>query len=96
MYIEEKLDIVVIEVWIGKVVFLKFGKIFEYCGRKFKFLKGVGYKVNFYDVVLGKFYWIFGCCKDGNDGFYRICIYIDVDICCEYWLEIRGMFECKN
>lgn len=93
MYIEPKAGIAALEANIGKVCFSKTGKTLKYNGRAFQSLKGLGYKANYVDVETGEHYWISGCRKDGNDGLYKITVFVDEDIRKEYWTDIRSIPE---
>jgi hypothetical protein len=52
---------------IGRVIFSKTGKSIHYGGKTFQTLSGAGFKVNYFDVDTGEYYWISGCKKDGTD-----------------------------
>ncbi len=96
MYIEEKAGVAALEANIGKVYQSKTGKTLRYGDREFQSLKGQGYKANYFDIETGEHYWLSGCRKDGNDGLYKIQIFVDQDIREEYWSEIREMPERKG
>jgi hypothetical protein len=96
MYIEPKSGVAALTAHIGKVQKSKTGKTLRYNDKEFQSLKGHGYKANYYDVETGDAYWISGCRKDGNDGLYKIEIYVDEDIREEYWTDIRNMPERKD
>ncbi|MCG8648964.1 MAG: hypothetical protein MI861_03980, partial [Pirellulales bacterium] len=61
-----------------------------YGGCKFRSLKGVGYKANFFNIESGVWYWISNCRTDGRDTLYPGIVEIDEDVREEYWTEIRG------
>ena len=82
----------------GKKHFMmKTGQTIHYKGRKFRSLKGRGFKSNYYDVDTGEEYWITGCKRNGKDRLYaeRVPIEIDEDVCEEYWTLIREQPENK-
>ncbi|ABC30462.1 hypothetical protein HCH_03727 [Hahella chejuensis KCTC 2396] len=93
MYIEEKSGVAALEANIGQVFFSKSGKTLEYKGRKFKSLKGSGFKANYFDTETGEHYWFSNCRKDGNDGLYRTKVFVDEEVRREYWGDIRKMPE---
>lgn len=83
---------------IGRVTFSKTGKSIHYKGKTFQTLRGTGFKANYFDVETGDYYWISGCKKDGSDRLYgeRVPIYIDEDVCDEYWRDIRNLPNSTN
>jgi hypothetical protein len=91
MYIEYKGDGLVGPARIGRVTFSKTGKTIHYQDKRFKSLKGGGFKSNYYDVESGEEYWISGPGKDGQDRLYAggAPVEIDEDIREEYWTKIR-------
>ncbi len=96
MYIEYKGDGIVGPARIGRVTFSKSGKSLYYRGRRFKTLKGRGFKANYYDVETGEEYWISGCKKDGTAALYSTTVEIDEDAREEYWTKIREKPELKE
>ncbi len=96
MYIEPKGGVASLDANIGRVRFSKSGRPLEYDGRKFRSLKGAGFKANYFDVKSGKQYWISRCRKDGNDGLYRTTIHFDADVRKEYWESVRDMPERRG
>jgi len=70
MYIEDKSEGLEGPARIGRVYFSKSGKTLYYRGRRFRSLKGQGFKANYYDVETGNEYWISGPRKDRSDGLY--------------------------
>lgn len=96
MYIEWKGGVASLDAVIGKVQFSKTMKTLRYSGQEFKSLSGLGYKANYFDVETGDHYWISGCRKDGNDGLNRTTVNVDEDIRRDYWVDIRGLPECKD
>lgn len=96
MYIEEKSNGLTGPARIGRVRFSKTGKSVYYRGRTFQSLKGRGFKANYFDVATGEEFWISGCKKRGGDRLYGGSVTIDEDVREEYWVEIRGIPECKE
>ena len=97
MYIEFKgHDAIVGNARIGRVTFSKSGKSIYYDGKRFKTLKGRGFKSNYIEVESGDYYWISGCHKDGRDALYSTIVEIDEDVRDEYWTEIRELPENTN
>jgi hypothetical protein len=76
---------------IGRVTFSKTGKTIYYQGKRFRSLKGDGFKANYYEVESGEEYWISGCKKGGGDRLHSGSIEIDDDAREEYWRVIRGL-----
>jgi hypothetical protein len=70
MYIENKSEGLEGSARIGRVYFSKTGKTLYYRGKKFRSLKGSGFKANYFDICTGEEYWISGPRKDGNDRLY--------------------------
>jgi hypothetical protein len=70
MYIERKAGNLTGPARIGCVTFSKTGATIYYGGRKFRSLKGAGFKANYYDVETGDECWISGPRKDGKDALY--------------------------
>jgi hypothetical protein len=91
MYIERKAGELTGAARIGRVTFSKTGKTLYYQGKKFRSLKGRGFKSNYVEVESGEDYWISGPRRDGQDRLYgeRQPIEIDEDVREEYWTEIR-------
>jgi hypothetical protein len=91
MYIERKAGGVSGSARIGRVTFSKTGKTLFYGGKKFRSMKGAGFKSNYYDVETGDDYWISGCKQDGADRLYgqSIPVPLDEDVREEYWTVIR-------
>jgi hypothetical protein len=91
MYIERKSGDLNGKARIGRVTTSKTGKTLYYQGKKFKSLKGAGFKANYVDVETGEEYWISGCRKDGADGLYGpVLVEVDDDVREEYWTTIRS------
>ena len=86
MYIEDKGSGIVGDPRIGRVYFSKTGKTLYYKGRKFRSLKGSGWKANYFDVDSGDEFWISGPKKDQNDALYggQGGVVIDEDVREEY------------
>ena len=86
MYIEDKSQGLEGLARIGRVYFSKTGKTLYYRGRKFRSLKGSGFKANYFDVDSGDEFWISGPRKDLNDRLYggNDGVLIDDDIREEY------------
>jgi hypothetical protein len=74
---------------IGWVNVREKGKRLDYGQRRFRTLRGAGFKSNYYDVDTGEHYWISGCRKDGRDALYSTDVEIDDDARDEYWVKIR-------
>lgn len=87
MYIEDKSGGLQGPARIGRVYFSKSGKTLYYRGRRFRSLKGQGYKSNYFEVESGDEYWISGPRKDRNDGLYGGTngAIVDDDVADEYW-----------
>ena len=87
MYIENKSSGLEGDASIGRVYFSKTGKTLYYKGRKFKSLKGSGFKANYYDVETDDEFWISGPKKDRNDRLYggQDGVIIDEDVREEYF-----------
>jgi hypothetical protein len=64
MYIENKSEGLEGSACIGRVYFSKTGKTLYYRGKKFRSLKGSGFKANYFDICTGEEYWISGPRKD--------------------------------
>jgi hypothetical protein len=98
MYIECKGDGLSGPARIGRVSFSKRGKTLHYGGKRFRSLRGAGFKANYVDIETGDECWISGCKRDGSDRLYgeRIPVEIDQDAREEYWTEIRGQPENKG
>ncbi|WP_298511298.1 hypothetical protein [uncultured Kordia sp.] len=82
MYIEDKSTDIEGSARIGRVYFSKSGKTLYYRGRKFRSLKGSGFKANYFDVDSGDEFWISGPRKDRNDRLYggQLGVVIDADV----------------
>lgn len=91
MYIECKAGDLTGPARIGRVTHSQTGRTLYYHGRRFRSLKGAGFKSNYYDVDTGEDYWISGPKRDGGDRLYRsnLPVEIDDDVREEYWREIR-------
>ena len=76
---------------VGRVRWSKSGATLEYAGKKFRSLKGRGFKSNYYDVETGESWWISGPRRDGMDRLYgeRVPVPIDDDVREEYWTVVR-------
>ena len=92
MYIEDKSSGLEGVARIGRVYFSKTGKTLYYRGRRFRSLKGMGFKANFRDVDNGDHFWISGPRKDRNDRLHggQDGVEIDDDIREEYFNLLRG------
>lgn len=95
MYVEDKSQGLTGPARIGRVNYSKSGRTIEYAGRRFRSLKGRGFKSNWFDVETGAEFWISGCRKDGADRLYAggPPVDIDEDVREEYWTSIRGQPE---
>jgi hypothetical protein len=96
MYIEKKGNEVSGPARIGRVTFSKSGESLYYQGHRFQKSSMIGLKANYFDSETREDYWISGCKKRGGDRLYSGTIEIDEDAREEYWVEIRGLPECKN
>ena len=92
LYIEQKSGNLIGPARIGRVAFSKTGRTLYYGGRRFKSLKGAGFKSNYYDVDTKEDYWISGPKRRGGDALYGSGppIEIDENVREEYWRRIRG------
>lgn len=70
MYIENKSNGLEGEARIGRVYFSKSGKTLYYRGKKFRSLKGSGFKANYFEVESGNHYWISGPRRNRSDRLY--------------------------
>ena len=52
---------------IGWVKVSEKGNRLNYGSRRFRSLRGQGFKANYYDIDTRAEYWISGCRKDGRD-----------------------------
>jgi hypothetical protein len=95
MYIEDKGDGIVGPARIGRVTFSRTVRSLRYQGRRFKSLRGSGFKSNYRDAETGREYWISGCRRDG-DGLYSTTVEIDDDVREEYWMNVRNKPESKD
>ena len=86
MYIEDKSAGLEGSARIGRVYFSKTGKTLYYHGRKFRGLKGSGFKANYFEIETGDHYWISGPRKDCNERLYggNKGVEIDDDVRTEY------------
>lgn len=93
MYIENKSEGLEGEARICRIYFSKTGKTLYYRGKKFKSLKGFGYKSNYYEVTTGDEYWISGPRKDRNDRLYggQHGVQIDKDVQQAYFELLNGI-----
>ncbi len=91
MYIEDKSEGLEGDARIGRVYFSKTGKTVYYRGKRFKSLKGTGFKANYFEVESGDRYWISGPRKDLNDRLYggNRDVEIDDDVYDEYMKYIH-------
>ena len=69
-YIEDKSRGLTGPARIGRVTYSKNGRTLHYGGRRFQSLRGMGFKLNYFDVETGERCWILGCRKDGADRLY--------------------------
>ena len=92
MYIEDKSEGLEGAARIGRVYFSKSGKTLYYRGRRFRSLKGAGFKSNYFDVESGEEFWISGPRKDRNNRLYggNAGVEIDDDVYDEYMAIMRG------
>lgn len=86
MYIEDKSSGLEGSARIGRVYFSKSGKTIYYRGKKFKSLKGGGFKANYFEIDSGDQYWLSGPRKDQNNRLYggNKNVGIDSDVYEEY------------
>ena len=86
MYIESKSEGLEGPAVIGRVYFSKSGNTLYYKGKKFRSLKGSGFKSNYFETESGNHYWISGPRKDGNNRLYggNKGVQIDEDVLEEY------------
>ena len=86
IYVEDKSEGLEGDARIGRVYFSKSGKTLYYRGKKFRSLRGSGFKANYYDVENGDWFWISGPRKDRNDRLYggQAFVEIDEDVKTEY------------
>lgn len=86
MYIESKSEGLQGDARIGRVYFSKSGRTLYYQGKKFRSLKGGGYKANYFEVESGDYYWISGPKKDQSNRLYggNRGVEIDADVYEEY------------
>jgi hypothetical protein len=96
MYIECKSEGISGPARIGRVTFSKTGQTLYYGGRRYRTLRGQGFKANYFEVESGDEYWISGCKKRGGDRLYPGLIEIDDDVREEYWTAIREQPQCKD
>lgn len=91
MYIEDKSSDLQGPARIGRVYLSKTGKTLYYRGRRFRSLKGSGFKANYFDVQTGEHFWISGPRKDRDDRLYggNRGVEIDDDVRAEYHAYLR-------
>ena len=91
MYIEDKSGGLEGDARIGRVYFSKSGKTLYYRGRRFRSLKGYGFKSNYFEVASGDEFWISGPKKDRQDRLYggSLGVEIDEDVREEYIAYLR-------
>ncbi|MFN0053716.1 MAG: 1-deoxy-D-xylulose-5-phosphate synthase [Planctomycetales bacterium] len=92
MYLEDKSRGLEGPARIGRVHLSKSGKTLYYRGRRFRSLKGVGFKSNYFDVDSGDKFWISRPRKDQNDRLYggNRDVAIDDDALQEYRKYLRS------
>lgn len=92
MYLEDKSSGIEGPARIGRVYFSKSGKTLYYRGRRFRSLKGAGFKANFFEVDSGDYYWISGPRRDKSDRLYGGSrgVEVDDDVREEYERYIAG------
>ena len=79
MYIENKTLGLNGPARIGRVFFSKTGKTIYYGGKRFRSLKGSGFKANYFDVTSGDHYWITGVKRRGGNRLYGGDLGVEVD-----------------
>jgi hypothetical protein len=86
MYVEDKSSGLQGPARIGRVYLSKTGKTLYYRGRRFRSLKGAGFKANYFDVQTGEHFWISGPRKDQDDRLYggNKGVEVDDDVHTEY------------
>lgn len=86
MYIEDKSEGLEGSAQVGRVFFSKCGNTLYYSGKKFRSLKGGGFKANYFEVESGEHYWISGPNKNQNDRLHggNRGVKIDADVREEY------------
>jgi hypothetical protein len=91
MYLEDKSGGLNGPARIGRVYFSKTGRTLYYKGRKFRSLKGSGFKANYFDVDTGAEFWISGPRKDRSDRLYggHLGVEVDADVADEYQAYVR-------
>lgn len=91
MYIEDKSSGLQGPARIGRVYLSKTGRTLYYRGRRFRSLKGSGFKANYYDVETGAHFWISGPRKDQDDRLYggNNGVEVDEDVRAEYRAYLR-------
>ena len=92
MYVEDKSGGLEGDARIGRVYFSKSGKTLYYRGRRFRSLKGDGFKANYFEVESGDKFWISGPRKDQQDRLYGGSrgVEIDEDVREEYADYLRN------
>lgn len=92
MYIENKSGGLEGDARIGRVFFSKTGATLYYRGKKFRSLKGSGFKANYFEIETGDEYWISGPRKDKADRLYggNKGVQIDDNVKDEYFAYIIG------
>ena len=91
MYIEAKSGGLEGPAVIGRVYFSKSGSTLYYKGKKFRSLKGRGFKSNYFETESGDHYWISGPRKDESNRLYggNKGVRIDEDVLEEYVLMVQ-------
>jgi hypothetical protein len=91
MYIECKSGGLAGTARIGRTTFSKTGRTLYYRGRRFRSLKGTGFKSNYSDVDTGEDFWISGPKRKGGDALYGGSTRIEIDdgVREDYWRKIR-------
>jgi hypothetical protein len=86
MYMEDKSQGLDGPARIGRVYSSKTGSTLYYRGKRFRSLKGTGFKANYFEIESGNHYWISGPRKDRNDRLYggHRNVVVDDDIADEY------------
>ena len=96
MYIESKGDGITGPAPSAALPSRRAARRFYYRGKRFRSLKGAGFKSNYYEVDSGDEYWISGCKRSGDDRLYSGTVQIDDDVPQEYWVKIRNRPESKH
>ncbi len=92
MYIEDKSEGLEDPARIGRVYFSKTGKTLYYRGRRFRSVKGRGFKHNYQDIETGEQFWISGPRKDRQDRLHggQLGVEIDEEVREEYEAMVNG------